>query len=72
MESYDFETIKYLTTNGSVNSTSKFQRVEDGILIEVGAASEVLIPWHCVLEFMGPRGSWQDHHTLTNTRSSES
>jgi hypothetical protein len=57
------ESITYLDGNDIKNRATEFTTTPTGVVVEVGGASEVFIPWSRVLEYMGaPRGSWVAHH----------
>lgn len=61
------QTIRWLSVNDTIQTAEKFQTTPFGIIVEVGAASEVFIPWGRVVEYMGPRGSWAHFHDPSNT-----
>lgn len=48
--------VSYLTQSGNIEKSSKFEEVGRGVIIPVGAASEILIPWARVLEIWDARG----------------
>jgi hypothetical protein len=55
------ESIQYLSPSGQVETATQFEAVSTGILIPVGAASEIMIPWARVLMYMGPRGKFRSY-----------
>lgn len=48
--------ITYLTKTGNEESAWEWEETDRGVIIPVGADSEVLIPWHRVLEVWDTRG----------------
>jgi hypothetical protein len=48
--------IHFLNKSGNVESSTEWEETDRGVIVPVGAASEVLIPWHRVLEIWTPRG----------------
>lgn len=55
------ESIKYLSPSGQTETATQFEVVTPGIIVPVGAASEVMIPWARVLMYMGPRGKFRSY-----------
>lgn len=56
------ESIVYLDASGQRQVVRAFRITQMGVLFDVGATSEVMIPWHRVLEYIGPRDHWRMHH----------
>jgi hypothetical protein len=48
--------VAFLNSHGTRDGSHKFEIVTHGVIVEVGAASEVLIPWSRVLEIWDDRG----------------
>jgi len=55
------ESIQYLSPSGQTQETTQFRVVPMGVIVPVGVASEVMIPWARVLMYMGPRGKWDSY-----------
>lgn len=48
--------LTYLNKSDSRETTNEWEEADRGVIIPVGMASEVLIPWHRVLEIWDGRG----------------
>ena len=55
------ESVQYLSPSGQTETATQFRVVSTGIVVPVGVASEVMIPWARVLMYMGPRGKWDSY-----------
>lgn len=49
--------LTFLDKNGNQQTTEKWEETDRGVIVPFGAASEVMIPWHRVLEIWGHRGT---------------
>jgi hypothetical protein len=48
--------VAFLTSSDTLDSSEKFEIVTHGVIVEVGFASEVFVPWSRVLEIWDGRG----------------
>lgn len=51
-----YRKVTFLASEGARESSSHFEVVTPGVIVEVGGESEILIPWHRVLEIWDGRG----------------